>query len=212
MKKHTGKQWKELSEKIDASEWSKTYNEVMKDNVHFKNGKWKHPKDVRLNKRHKMALDMSLEDGRGLMALEVGCMQGYFVKALLDKSYNAYGADITKEAIEFGNQYLRDGEIGRLIYEPIESIGWMDNTFDYIYCFEVLEHIVDYKKGIRELLRVTKPGGKIFITVPYKNMIPSPYHLHSFDQHWLVGFAKHCSYITVTPHGDWMMSVLVKKE
>lgn len=41
-----------------------------------------------------------------------------------------------------------------------------DESIDYIYSFDVLEHIEDDQQALRELFRVLKPGGKIFIYVP----------------------------------------------
>ncbi len=42
-----------------------------------------------------------------------------------------------------------------------------DNTFDWILCNHVLEHIPEDAKAIRELFRVLKPGGKALLQVPY---------------------------------------------
>ena len=39
-------------------------------------------------------------------------------------------------------------------------------SFDWIFCSEVLEHIKDYKKAIKELNRILKKEGKAVITVP----------------------------------------------
>lgn len=48
----------------------------------------------------------------------------------------------------------------------ITNIQFASNTFDYIICNHVLEHVLDEKKAILELKRVIKPGGKIILTVP----------------------------------------------
>ncbi len=48
----------------------------------------------------------------------------------------------------------------------ITDIKFSDNTFDYIICNHVLEHVLNEKQAISELKRVSKPLGKIIITVP----------------------------------------------
>lgn len=42
-----------------------------------------------------------------------------------------------------------------------------DNTFDLIYCSDILEHLNDVIKVIQELYRISKPGAKIIIGAPH---------------------------------------------
>lgn len=42
-----------------------------------------------------------------------------------------------------------------------------DNVFDYIICSEVLEHISQPEKVLKEMQRVLKKGGSIYICVPF---------------------------------------------
>jgi len=48
----------------------------------------------------------------------------------------------------------------------ITNICFKENTFDYIICNHVLEHVIDEKKAFEELKRVIKKDGKIILTVP----------------------------------------------
>jgi ubiquinone/menaquinone biosynthesis C-methylase UbiE len=55
--------------------------------------------------------------------------------------------------------------------ENLEDLTFSDNLFDLIFSLDVLEHIFDPKKAIREMLRVVKFGGSVFFTVPiHKNL------------------------------------------
>jgi SAM-dependent methyltransferase len=49
---------------------------------------------------------------------------------------------------------------------PIERIPYPDATFDAITCLDVLEHTDDDVHSLRELRRVTRPGGALLVTVP----------------------------------------------
>ncbi|NVM18593.1 MAG: class I SAM-dependent methyltransferase [Candidatus Lokiarchaeota archaeon] len=48
----------------------------------------------------------------------------------------------------------------------ITDIKFDRNTFDFILCIGVLEHVIDDKKALKELFRVLKPGGYAIILVP----------------------------------------------
>jgi len=43
------------------------------------------------------------------------------------------------------------------------EMDFEDNFFDFSHCAGVLHHTDDVEKGIKELIRVTKPGGMIYI-------------------------------------------------
>ena len=48
----------------------------------------------------------------------------------------------------------------------LEELPWPEDTFDLITCLDVIEHTPDDRVTLRELLRVTKPGGFLLVTVP----------------------------------------------
>ena len=46
----------------------------------------------------------------------------------------------------------------------IESIPADDASFDVVLCAQVLEHVDDPAQGVRELARVTRPGGRVLLS------------------------------------------------
>ena len=42
-----------------------------------------------------------------------------------------------------------------------------DGEFDYIYCSHILEHVDDFFKTMKELVRILKPNGRLHIRVPH---------------------------------------------
>jgi len=61
-----------------------------------------------------------------------------------------------------------------MMYLDVLNMHLEDNSVDGIVCLNVLEHVIDPGKAIREIKRVLKPGGKIFLTVPFT------YYFHPF--------------------------------
>jgi len=56
---------------------------------------------------------------------------------------------------------------GDALHQDLTKLTYPDNSFDLCMSFEDLEHIPDYKAVIKELYRVTKPGGHILLSAPF---------------------------------------------
>ena len=57
----------------------------------------------------------------------------------------------------------------------IENTGMRDGAYDVIICNHVLEHVHDYKKALRELYRIVRPGGIILLSFPVDRSFESVY-------------------------------------
>jgi SAM-dependent methyltransferase len=58
-----------------------------------------------------------------------------------------------------------------------------DNSFDLVVCLHVLEHVQNLVSATTELHRILKPGGLLFVEVPYFTSVhyyTDPTHVHSF--------------------------------
>jgi len=67
----------------------------------------------------------------------------------------------------FDDSRIRDRFKGKynLMRGNVLELPFEDHSFDYVHCQGVLHHTVDAKKGFKELTRVCKPGGHVYITV-----------------------------------------------
>lgn len=50
--------------------------------------------------------------------------------------------------------------------EDIQCLSFHDNSFEWIMCNHVLEHVPDDRAGIKECFRVLSPGGTAIFTIP----------------------------------------------
>lgn len=67
-----------------------------------------------------------------------------------------------------------------------ENLPFPDNTFDVVFSFAVLEHVVDIDKAMAESIRVLKPGGLLLANMPNYN---SFYEGH-YNTFWLPYMGK----------------------
>ncbi len=105
--------------------------------------------------------------------LDVGCGEGRHTSEACHWPCRAVGVDLSMDDLRKAQSLLRyqiaaQEIVGRpdLVAVDAQNLPFCDDVFDKIVCTEVLEHIPDDKAGIRELVRVLKPGGLIAISVP----------------------------------------------
>jgi protein-L-isoaspartate O-methyltransferase len=121
--------------------------------------------------------------------LDVGAAEGY-TASIAKQMFGAEvrTSDLSEEAC------LRAREIFGIDSDPadIHELPYRDNEFDVVVCSETLEHVVDYRKALSELLRVAARA--VVITVPHEDRaviqkdiekeVPHA-HLHDFTLHSL---------------------------
>lgn len=92
--------------------------------------------------------------------LDVGCGKGRYLRNLLEDRPNdhLYGVDISKSVIEEKTEQKIHWQEGSLT-----NIPFGDAFFDVVYACESLEHAIDIECAVREMARVTKPGGRIVV-------------------------------------------------
>ncbi len=70
----------------------------------------------------------------------------------------------------------------RVQKEDLLDLQFEDNTFDWILCNHVLEHIPDDMKAMSELLRVLRPGGNAILQVPYSLVLDETFEDFSITE------------------------------
>lgn len=103
--------------------------------------------------------------------IDIGCASGRQVFKLSSKVKNATGVDISKEYIKHAKITAKERNIKncKFLVSKVENLPFKKNTFDFMLCSEVLEHVEDLEKSFKELSRVLKKDGYAILTVPNLN-------------------------------------------
>lgn len=109
------------------------------------------------------------------ISLEIGFGDGRWIKFLRSQGVEAFGIDIMENA---ALKLRKEG------FTPVladaRSLPFKDDTFDLTFSFGVVEHFEGTEVAVAEHVRVTRPGGKIIITVPH---IFSPFTIYWMLMH-----------------------------
>ncbi len=111
----------------------------------------------------------------GFKILDIGCGSGTAYRAAYRlKKVIAVGADLKFEDLTEAAERLKlhdrlgehGGGIWGLAAADVVCLPFRDDWFDLVICSEVLEHIGDYLRAMREIVRVLKPGCNLVVSVP----------------------------------------------
>lgn len=107
--------------------------------------------------------------------LDIGCGTGRHTCAAFRFSrVAALGVDINFDSVVETRKRLDihktlgdngGGESGVSVAD-VCALPFRDNSFDFVICSEVLEHIQDHKTAVSEAVRVLKPGMTLAVSVP----------------------------------------------
>lgn len=117
-----------------------------------------------------------LKENKAKRILDLGCGSGRHVVYFAQKGIEVFGIDISKTAIKMTKKWLETKNLSAelLIHDISKKLPFEDDFFDAVISVQVIHHarIGTIKKVIREIERVLKKGGLIFISVPiYKEPI-----------------------------------------
>lgn len=99
----------------------------------------------------------------GKMVLSVGCALAVELQLLKKRGFITVGLDPERSFLLEGNAKYNADDFIQAIGE---SIPLRDDSFDLVLLFEVLEHVMKPEVVLREINRVLKTNGILFLTVP----------------------------------------------
>lgn len=98
--------------------------------------------------------------------LEVGYGSGVFMPELRKHAQRLAGADIHDKPAEVAHSLRQHGIEAELATASVTSMPYADRSFDAVVIVSALEYVDDIEAACRELARVTRPDGRIFLVTP----------------------------------------------
>jgi SAM-dependent methyltransferase len=121
----------------------------------------------------KRRLQMILEaagEHRGGRALENGCGVGMYIRNLTPHFNSVIGLEYDFERSREARQ-----QTPLIVNAAGENLPFPDSSFDFILSHEVLEHVLDDRLAVQEIVRTLRPGGRIALFVPNRGY---PFETH----------------------------------
>ncbi|MBZ5527519.1 MAG: methyltransferase domain-containing protein [Acidobacteriia bacterium] len=105
----------------------------------------------------------------GLRILEVACGRGGFVRELTRAGAHVTGCDFSASALRITQEKLHvptDPAAPPLVQGDAQKLPFAAHSFDLVISCETIEHVPDAQRALQEMFRVTRPGGRLFLTTP----------------------------------------------
>lgn len=102
---------------------------------------------------------------------EIGFGEGFYLWEVLRNrpDLDVFGFDISPYAVEFATNFLEMEGISEERFHlqqgnVLERLGLSDGSMDFVTFAEVLEHIPHPEQGLKEIARLLKNGGLLYLT------------------------------------------------
>jgi len=94
--------------------------------------------------------------------LDIGTGKGYFLEEAEKVGFDVFGLDISQYACESSQKKFK----GKIFQGELSDSAYPENYFDVVSATDFIEHISDPQKLLREISRIIKPKGFLFLITP----------------------------------------------
>ncbi len=128
---------------------------------------------------HALMVSLLRERVKGGKIADVGCGDGTLAKLLRAPGYQVHCCD-------FANPHDELGTLAHVKADLRTGLPWQTASLGGAVCSEVLEHLLEPHRAIKELARVLVPGGVLVLSVP------NYWNLHHRFRYLLTGSLQRC--------------------
>jgi len=142
--------------------------------------------------------------------LEIGSYAGIFLKECRDRGYSVTGIEPSRWGVRHSREEGLDVHLGTAEGALVDgALG----RFDVVVSWDVLEHVRDPIRFIRQAANHVRPGGYLIVSTLdrtnwFARLMGSrwpwiiPMHLHYFDKESVVAMAEACdfAFVATQPH------------
>ncbi len=93
--------------------------------------------------------------------LDAGARDGWTVEQFGELGFIAQGLELVSALVDHAQSQGR-----QVIKGDVQNMPFPDASFNAAFCRHTLEHTTNPSKALSELVRVTAPGGLIFVSLP----------------------------------------------
>jgi SAM-dependent methyltransferase len=121
-----------------------------------------HDRDAKSANAHTFLTQAAELCGRKGRILDIGAGRGELLRAAVEGDWEAVGIEPSAEFARYATEYSR----AEVIAKSIEDCTFESTSFDVVVLGAVLEHLYNPDQIIREIARILRPGGVLFVDVP----------------------------------------------
>ncbi|MCA1830729.1 MAG: class I SAM-dependent methyltransferase [Actinobacteria bacterium] len=128
--------------------------------------------------------DLAARTRAGARMLDVGCGEGYGANLLGRDASWVVATDASEETVRHAKEKYRRDNLAWVVCDA-ERLPFADRSFDVISSLQVIEHLRDTDRHLRDVARVLRADGWHYVATPNIDKMSdaekdNPYHLTDF--------------------------------
>ncbi len=171
---------------------------------------------VRIAYEHYHRYFFAQQLARGKIVLDLGCGEGYGSHLLAAVAERVTGMDLSPETVEHARSRYRRSNLSFVVGDCRDT-GLPDRQFEFIVCFEMMEHIAEHDQLLAEVKRLLKPEGTFLVSSPDKRFYSdaegyeNPFHVKElYAQEFQALLEKHFTHVITYSQRVCSGSLLVR--
>ena len=113
--------------------------------------------------------------------LDIGCGHGVLLERLQGarRPHRAYGCDLSSAMC---SRAASRNPGTAIVQAEAEELPFADDSFHHVFMVEVLEHVPEPGRALREVKRILRAGGMFLVAVPNKDWFHYERHMHTREK------------------------------